>query len=130
MKLTSTHILIGIAVIGIVLIGGNKYLHNQKNAVADGTYTEFAQCIKNSGAQFFGAFWCPHCQEQKAFFGDAATELPYVECSTEDKQDQLQICKDAEVTGYPTWKFTDGTVLNGLVQLQQLADTTGCTLPQ
>jgi thiol-disulfide isomerase/thioredoxin len=130
MKLTSTHILIGIAIIGVALIGANKYFQDKKAEVAEGTYTEFAQCIKNSGAQFFGAFWCPHCQEQKALFDDAASELPYVECSTADKQDQTQVCKDAGITGYPTWKFADGKVLNGLVQLQELSSATGCTLPQ
>jgi hypothetical protein len=23
---------------------------------------DFAKCIKDSGAMFYGAFWCPHCQ--------------------------------------------------------------------
>jgi thiol-disulfide isomerase/thioredoxin len=130
MKFTSTHILILVAIVGVALIGGNQYMKSQKSAVAVGAYTEFAQCLKKSGAEFFGAFWCPHCQDQKALFGDAEKELPYVECSTEDKQDQTQVCKAAGITGYPTWKFSDGTVLNGLVQLQQLADVTGCTLSQ
>jgi thiol-disulfide isomerase/thioredoxin len=130
MKLTSTHRLIGVALIGILLMGGAIFMQSQKNAVTDGKYTEFAQCIKNSGAQFFGAFWCPHCQDQKALFGDAAGGLPYVECSTEDKQDQTQVCKDAAITGYPTWKFSDGKEQNGLVPLQQLGDATGCALPQ
>ena len=42
----------------------------------------FAQCLKEEGAVFYGAFWCPHCQRTKAMFGSAAASLPYVECST------------------------------------------------
>ena len=32
------------------------------------------------GAQMFGAYWCPHCQEQKKKFGDAFSAVDYVEC--------------------------------------------------
>lgn len=40
-----------------------------------------AQRLKAAGAQFYGAFWCSHCLEQKQIFGKAASaELPYVEC--------------------------------------------------
>lgn len=130
MKISSTHVLMGIALLGIVLIVGAKVVQDKKAEVASGTYTEFAQCIKDKGARFFGAFWCPHCKEQKELFGDAVPNLPYVECSTEDKQNQTQVCIDEKITGYPTWKFQDGTILNGLVTLQKLSEQTGCTLPQ
>ena len=30
-----------------------------------GKYDTFAKCIKDRGAIFYGAFWCPHCQAQK-----------------------------------------------------------------
>lgn len=95
----------------------------------NGKYDTFAQCIKASGATFYGAFWCPHCQNQKAMFGDAVKFLPYVECSTPDGAAQLQICKDASVTSYPTWVFKDGSRLTGEVPLATLAQKTGCPLP-
>ncbi len=66
---------------------------------------DFAKCIKDSGAAFYGAFWCPHCKDQKALFGDSAQYLPYVECSTPDGNSELQVCADRGVTVYPTWKF-------------------------
>ena len=28
-----------------------------------------AEHLTNSGAKMYGAFWCPHCQQQKAIFG-------------------------------------------------------------
>ena len=90
----------------------------------------FAQCLKDKGATFYGAFWCPHCQAQKRLFGKSAALLPYVECSTPDGQGQLQIGKDKGIQQYPTWDFADGTRLNGEVPLAQLAEKTSCTLPQ
>ncbi|MEK7219436.1 MAG: hypothetical protein AAB687_02045 [Patescibacteria group bacterium] len=98
--------------------------------VADGKYDTFATCLKDKGAVFYGAFWCPHCQSQKKLFGSSVKLLPYVECSTADGARQLQICKDKNVTGYPTWEFADGSVLNGEIPLAQLAEKTSCVLPQ
>lgn len=95
-----------------------------------GKYDEFAQCLSDKGAKFYGAFWCPHCQNQKAMFGKAAKKLPYTECSTPDGQNQLQVCKDAGVTGYPMWSFTDGSTINGEAELSVLAEKTSCVLPQ
>ncbi|MEK7133297.1 MAG: hypothetical protein AAB771_01260, partial [Patescibacteria group bacterium] len=41
-----------------------------------GKLDEFTQCLKDKGAVFYGAFWCPHCQNQKAMFGKSAKLLP------------------------------------------------------
>ena len=95
----------------------------------NGKYDSFAQCIKASGATFYGAFWCPHCQNEKKLFGDSVRFLPYVECSTPDGSAQLQVCKDASVQSYPTWVFKDGSRLTGEIPLDQLAEKTGCPLP-
>lgn len=96
---------------------------------AKGMYIGFAQCIKASGATFYGAFWCPHCQNEKKLFGDAEQSLPYVECSTPDGRNQLQVCKDASIQSYPTWIFKDGSRLTGEVPFDQLTQKTGCALP-
>ncbi len=90
----------------------------------------FAQCLKDKGATFYGAFWCPHCHNQKAMFGNSAKFLPYVECSKPDgTPPQLQICTDHGVKGYPTWIFADGSRENGEVPLATLATKTNCELP-
>ena len=93
-------------------------------------YDTLATCIKDSGAIFYGAFWCPHCQKQKAMFGTAAKLLPYVECSTPDGSGQTEVCKTAGVVSYPTWLFKNGMKLTGEIQLSELAKQTACTLPQ
>lgn len=90
----------------------------------------FATCLANSGAKFYGAFWCPHCRNEKALFGKSVNLLPYVECSTPDGQGQTQVCIDKKITGYPTWIFADGSQLTGEIPLKDLADKTSCTLPQ
>ncbi len=95
-----------------------------------GKYDTFAQCLKDKGAIFYGAFWCPHCKAEKALFGSSVKLLPYVECSTSDAKDQTQACKDKKIESYPTWEFVDGSRLNGEIPLDKLAEKTQCVLPQ
>lgn len=99
-----------------------------------GKLDSFAQCVKDKGAIFYGAFWCPHCQAQKARFGKSAKLLPYVECSTPDSRGQTQICKDIGIETYPTWHFTNDVstttkVITGDMELEAIAEETGCQLP-
>jgi len=93
-----------------------------------GKYDDFAQCIANSGAKFYGAWWCPHCQAQKALFGKSAKQLPYVECSTQD-QKQNKTCDDLGITGYPTWVFPDGSRATGEKTFAELGAKTNCPVP-
>ncbi|MBI1866562.1 MAG: hypothetical protein HY005_03215 [Candidatus Staskawiczbacteria bacterium] len=94
-----------------------------------GKLDAFAKCIKEDGAVFYGAFWCPHCQNQKTMFGKSAKYLPYVECSTPNGQSQLPVCKDKDINSYPTWEFKDGSRLTGEASLTELSEKTGCRLP-
>lgn len=120
-----------ITIIGalVIVIGLGMTMNKPKVNKLDG----FAQCIKDSGAKYYGAFWCPHCQKQGALFGSAKQYLPYIECSNPDKS-QTQVCKDAKIEGYPTWELKDGTRLpvenDAGVSLKTLAEKTECVLPQ
>ena len=111
----------------VLFIGGVVWLIRTPGK--PGKLDAFATCIAESGATFYGAFWCPHCQNQKAMFGTSARLLPYVECSTPDGNSQLPVCNDAGVKGYPTWEFADGSRESGEVSLERLAEKTSCTLP-
>jgi hypothetical protein len=91
-------------------------------------YDEFANCITKEGATFYGAFWCPHCLAQKKAFGSSMKNILYIECSTPDGNAQLQVCKDAGVESYPTWKFADGSTILGEATFEQLSAKTGCPL--
>lgn len=102
------------------------FLKNNKSGKLD----KFVACLKDKKVTFYGAFWCPHCQNEKAFFGESAKLLPYVECSTPDGSSQLPICKQNKIESYPTWEFSDKSRLTGEVTLLQLAKKTGCALPK
>ncbi|MEI8175020.1 MAG: thioredoxin domain-containing protein [bacterium] len=121
--------IIGLLVVGTFIAFILK-LNTNTVPAGPGKYDTFATCLKDKGAVFYGAFWCPHCQATKKLFGSSAKLLPYVECSTSDAQGQTKICIDKKITGYPTWEFADGSRLNGEVTLQQLADKTSCELPK
>ena len=116
-------------VVGVLVLGGVIWaavvLPNQPDKL-DG----FATCLKGSGTTFYGAFWCGHCQNQKALFGRSERLLPYIECSTPDGQGSTQICKDKGINSYPTWEFKDGSRESGELPLARLAEKTGCVLPQ
>ncbi|QQR55147.1 hypothetical protein IPG41_01060 [Candidatus Peregrinibacteria bacterium] len=95
----------------------------------DTTNDAFATCIANSGATFYGAFWCPHCSDQKKEFGDAKDLLPYVECDPNGKNADAGACTAAGVEQYPTWIFADGTKVTGVQSFEELAEATSCPLP-
>jgi thiol-disulfide isomerase/thioredoxin len=120
---------IAILAITVVVIGVIGYAAAHKQT-APGKLDAFATCLGDKGAKFYGAFWCPHCQAQKALFGNSVKKLPYVECSLPDGQTRTPICIEKEITSYPTWILKDGTKLNGEIPLAELASSTGCTLPQ
>ena len=94
-----------------------------------GKYDAFAQCLQDKGAAFYGAFWCPHCQEQKSWFGSSEKHLPYVECSR-FIFGQNAVCSQKDIQAYPTWIFADGSRLVGEVPLDTLSEKTGCELPE
>lgn len=100
---------------------------------ASGTYDTFAQCLVTKGVKFYGAFWCPHCQEQERWLDASRQKLEaeglYTECSTADTRGQTQICIDKGIASYPTWIFPDGTKLVGEQKVADLSAKTGCALP-
>ncbi len=117
-----------IALVVIVLIFVAVF--SKEKVVGPGKYDTFAQCLKDSGATFYGAFWCPHCNSQKKLFGSSKSLLPYVECSLPNGSGQTQICIDKNISGYPTWEFADGSrPFSGEVSLEDLSTKTGCPLP-
>lgn len=95
----------------------------------DTTYDNFAQCVADSGAKFYGAFWCPHCADQKKLFGDSIDYVPYVECDPNGKNSQAELCQGEGVQSYPTWIFADGTTQSGVLSLEEISELSSCPLP-
>lgn len=112
-------------VIGLLIVILIIWLFSGSSGKSDGSAKSLAKCLKDKGAKFYGASWCPHCKDQKAAFGSDAADLPYIECSNPDRT-QTKQCTDAGVKGYPTWKFANGQTRSGAMTLQQLKDASGC----
>ena len=91
----------------------------------------FAKCLDRTQTKMYGAFWCPHCAEQKEKFGTAFAFLPYVECGVlgMPPSTQTEVCKQMGIKKYPTWVFGDGERLEGPQTLEVLSQRTGCKLP-
>ncbi len=73
-KLIISLVIIALVVVGVVIYSNRSSEPSPRVALA--------QCLATKGTKFYGAYWCPHCQNQKLAFGSRATrELPYVECA-------------------------------------------------
>lgn len=65
-----------------------------------------AEHLDRTGAKFYGAFWCPNCQDQKKAFGASGDRLPYVECSPNGRNGGVAFeCASASITAFPTWEI-------------------------
>lgn len=95
----------------------------------DEELNEFAQCLDESGAVYYGAYWCPNCQRQSELFGDSKEFLNYIECGEGVEESQTEVCLLEGIEAYPTWRFADGTELVGYQGLEDLAAASGCALP-
>ncbi len=60
--------------------------------------------LQESGAKFYGAYWCPSCENQKALFEASAHRLPYVECTPDGRGGHRAFsCVTESIQRYPTW---------------------------
>jgi uncharacterized membrane protein/Zn ribbon nucleic-acid-binding protein len=81
--------------------------------------------LRDSGARFYGAYWCPACQQQKALFEASADRLPYVECTPNGRSGARDLaCVANDVKDYPTW-IIDGRRYTGVVPVDELAHMSG-----
>ena len=76
--------------------------------------------LQESGARFYGAYWCPACQEQKVLFTASAERLPYVECTPGGRGGPRAVdCVTQNIGEYPTW-IIDGRRYTGVVSVERL----------
>jgi len=90
-------------------------------------YDNFAKCLTQNGATLYGAYWCPHCVNQKNLFGSSLKYINYVECDSQGENAKPELCKQNNIAGYPTW-IINGTHYEGEQSLQQLSSLIGCPL--
>ena len=88
--------------------------------------------LREIGAKEYGAYWCPHCHDQKMLFGkEAGAIIDYVECDPRGQNSRAQMCQAAaaNVKGFPTWEIK-GQFYSGTQSLEKLADLSGYTGPR
>jgi len=113
------------SIIGIVLVVGIFFL--VKGNEPSVNYDAFAKCLTEKNAKMYGAYWCPHCIEQKKEFGKSWQYVSYIECSLPNNGGQTQVCQLEGIKGYPTWDF-NGTKVEGKLSFEELSSRSGCLL--
>ncbi|PZV06708.1 MAG: hypothetical protein DCF32_09210 [Leptolyngbya sp.] len=118
----------GLALGALLLVGCGP---EPTQTVTDATSYEaqLAQHLADTGSVMYGAYWCPHCADQKAMFGDAVEQVPYVECAADGDNPQPELCEQKGIQGYPTWEV-NGQLHPGVKSLDDLATLTGFSPPQ
>lgn len=113
-----------VVIMAAIILGMRLVTHISETSTK---YVPLAECLTQKNVKFYGAFWCTHCADQKAEFGAAAADLPYIECSNPDHT-QNATCDAAGVKNqYPTWVFPDGTVHQGGLSPATLGQMSGCS---
>jgi uncharacterized membrane protein len=86
-----------------------------------------AEHLTKVGMKKYGAFWCPHCYEQKQLFGkEAFKKITYIECDPQGKNPQPQMCQAAKIQGFPSWQYK-GQIYSGTQSLEELAKISSYT---
>lgn len=87
--------------------------------------TQLVEYLAANQIEFYGAYWCDHCQKQKSLFGaTAAAKLLYVECAADGENSQRQLCKDKNIQMFPTWVIR-GKYFTGTKDLKEIATLAG-----
>ena len=107
----------------------SSHLHKQKELIVTSESTKetikFAKFLKNNGVVKYSAYWCPNCLNQSELFGKQAyRELNVVECATDGKNSQTQLCIEKKIKGFPTWEI-NGKLILGVLSLKELSKLTG-----
>ncbi|MEK7435259.1 MAG: vitamin K epoxide reductase family protein [Pseudomonadota bacterium] len=85
--------------------------------------------LSETGARFYGTYWCPTCQQQKALFEASADRLPYVECTPGGRNGPLSVeCALNDIKSYPTW-IIGRDRSTGIVTVSELARLSGFAWP-
>src|SRR5258708_4053201 len=120
-RATIASLVAGGLVVAVLAPFGAAFIFAMPSSAGSGSEAALARHLRESGAVMYGAYWCPHCEEQKALFGDAARDLPYVECDPNGVNARPDLCEKAGVKAFPTWTI-GGQRREGVQSLGALAD--------
>lgn len=83
-----------------------------------------AKTLTEKGMVLYGAYWCTHCKDQKAEFGDALKYVDYVECDPSGPSANVDECSANNIKSYPTWVY-QGQKVDPSGNLVAISDDTG-----
>jgi len=129
MKLSKPVLVTGIIIVTI-LVGFIVFNITGNTTKDQSKYDSFAKCLTDSGVKMYGAYWCPHCNNQKQMFGSSWQYINYIECSLPNRAGQTQFCNQAGIKAYPTWEFKDGSRLEGELTFTQLSQHSNCQIEE
>ena len=92
------------ALVGVVVVLLHAFYAGWFKPPEDPRLRALAEHLERTGAVYYGASWCPSCQQQSKSFGPAAEHLPYVECSPQGRGGGVAFeCVANDISSYPTW---------------------------
>ncbi|TWT56152.1 Ig-like domain-containing protein [Allorhodopirellula solitaria] len=91
---------------------------------------ELAKHLDQEGFEFYGAYWCAACTQQKDLFQDGQEYLPFTDVTLDNaEQSQDPQYADLNITEYPTWVFPDGTHHSGVQSIESLIEASDYVNP-
>ncbi len=129
-KLSSLHTaILTICIVGVVAIGSSAFQSDvldisPEDLSANSLQIGLAKHLRERGAVMYGSYKCPHCNAQKAMFGDASVYVNYVECDPAGENAQPTLCYSRGILNFPTWEI-NGSYYEGSKSLQELARISG-----
>src|SRR5690625_4648037 len=117
-------------VVAIIAVGALHFYYDYDRLLArpaDAQLTALAEHLSDTGARYYGAFWCSACQQQNALFGPAKDRLPYTECTPNGRHGAVAFeCVRADIQSFPTW-IINGERHMGVLEPRELARRSGFT---
>lgn len=115
-------------VLAIIAVGALHFYYDYDRLLsrpADAQLSALAEHLTDTGARYYGAFWCSACQQQNALFGTAKAQLPYTECTPNGRHGAVALeCVRADVQSFPTW-IINGERHLGVLEPKDLARYSG-----
>lgn len=98
----------------------NKYSARKESKLA------LANHLKQQGAKMYGTYWCVTCAGQKQWLGkEAFSKITYIECDPAGEKQQANLCRQLNITRFPTWEIGGKLYCQGGCSLGELADVSG-----
>lgn len=84
-----------------------------------------AQCLTERDFTMYGKKTCSACSIQKGYFGPVFSQVPYIECDSNQA-----MCDGKNIHAYPTWEDAAGKQYKGAIPLDKLWELARCSLPK